>query len=65
MVATKPVAAGDQIVSSDPLLRRSLIELRCCSGIHMENFLIQNSFDDMAMSTCSIFREVDKVTLET
>ena len=65
MVTTKPVVAGDQIVSSGPLLRGSLIELCCCSGTHMENFQIQNFFDDMAMLTCLICQEAGKVILET
>jgi len=65
MVTTKPVAVGDQIVSTDPVLRRSLVELRCCSGIHTENFQIQNFFDDTATSTCLICQEAGKVTLET
>ena len=65
MVTTKPVADGDQIVSTDPVLRRSSVELHCCSGTHMENFPIQNFFDDTATSTCLICREVDKVTLGT
>jgi len=65
MVTTKPVAAGGQIVSSNPVLRRSFVELQCCSGTHMENFPIQNFFDDTATSTCLICQEVGKVTLET
>jgi hypothetical protein len=65
MVTTKPVVAGDQIVSSDSLLRRSLIGFCRCSGIHMENLQIQSSFDDMVTLTYLVCQEVGKVTLET
>ena len=65
MVTTKPIVAGDQIVSSIPLLRRSPIEPLRSSGTHMENFLIPSCFDDMATLMCSTCQEASKVTPET
>jgi len=64
MVTTKPIAAGDQIVSSNSPLW-PLVELLCCSGIRTENFPIPNCFDGMAMSMYSIYREACKATPET
>jgi len=64
MVTTKPIVAGDQIVSSN-LPLRSPVELFCRSGIHTENFPIQNCFDGMATSMCSIYQKADKGTPET
>lgn len=65
MVTTKPIAVGGQIVNSGPSSQRSLIELPCRSGTHMENFPIQNCFDDTATLIYLIFQEAGKVTLET
>ena len=64
MVTTKPIVAGDQIVSSDSPLLRSFLELSF-SGTHTENFQIPNCFDDTATSMCSIYQEASEVTPET
>lgn len=65
MVTTEPIVAGDQIVSSNSPLRRSLVELPRRSGIRTENCLIPNYFDDMATLMYLIYQEAGKVTLET
>jgi len=64
MVTTKPIVAGDQIVSSNSPLQPP-IELICHSGIHTENFPIPNCFGGMATLTCLIYQVACKVIQET